>query len=31
MSYQDFNLNDVELRARRLRAKYIRDFFRRGH
>ena len=30
MSYQEIDLNDLDLKARRLRAKYIRDFFRRG-
>ena len=30
MSYADINMNDLEIKARRMRAKYIREFFRRG-
>ncbi len=29
MSYNDINLNEIELNARRMRAKYLKELFRR--
>ncbi len=29
MSYSDIDLTDIEVNARRLRAKYLRELFRR--
>ncbi len=29
MSYKDINLNDIELKARRMRAEYLRELFSR--